>query len=472
MTLISFSFLAFMAIVYILWRYVARGDETRRWVLLAASYYFYATWDGRFLAFLLLTTIVQWALGRAIGASQARATKAGLLAISVVLALGTLGYFKYAAFLVESLSRVFGGANPELSTALASVVAPIGISFFTFMSLTFTIDAYRGSDVSKVRLRDFAMFIAFFPHVTAGPIDRARDLIPQLRTERSRAPDVDFVAIGLILRGLLKKLVFADVIAANFVAPAMASPTDWSPAFLIVSLAAYGFQIYMDLSGYTDLARGAARCFGYRLAVNFDRPYLATSVSNFWQRWHMSMSGFFREYLYYSLGGSRYGNVYFNLMMTFIAIGIWHGAGWNFILYGALHGSAVCAERWRRKRRDATHSPATRQKPGSVLTSILLTFGFVSLARILFVQSDVASAADYLIAMVRSTGSGGAAGWQGYLTLAAAVALHASPKSWQHDLLKRMETAPVWARASVIVLVVVVVTALAAESRPFTYYRF
>jgi alginate O-acetyltransferase complex protein AlgI len=472
MTLVSFGFLAFLAVVYVSWRYAARGDESRRWVLLAASYYFYATWDGRFLAILLLTTLAQWALGRAIGGSRRRPARLGLLALSIVLALGTLGYFKYAAFLVDSAARFLGGADPALSRALASVVAPIGISFFTFMSLTFTIDAYRGSDVSKVRLRDFALFVAFFPHVTAGPIDRARDLIPQLKAARGGVPDLDFVAIGLILRGLAKKLVFADVLAANFVAPAMATPTEWSPAFLFVSLAAYSFQIYMDLSGYTDLARGAARCFGYRLAVNFDRPYLATSVSNFWQRWHMSMSGFFREYLYYSMGGSRHGNVYLNLMLTFVAIGIWHGAGWNFILYGAVHGSAVCIERWRRKRRDTLPGRVSDGRPGSVLVSVLLTFAFVSLARILFVQADVSSAANYVVAMVRSTGAGGAAGWQGYLTLLGAAALHVSPRSWQDGLLRRLEDAPIWWRALAMVAAIVMIVALAAESRPFTYYRF
>jgi D-alanyl-lipoteichoic acid acyltransferase DltB (MBOAT superfamily) len=228
----------------------------------------------------------------------------------------------------------------------------------------------------------------------------------------------------------------------------------------------------MDLSGYTDIARGAARCFGYDLAVNFNRPYLATSVSNFWQRWHMSMSGFFREYLFFSLGGSRSGNVYLNLMLTFIAIGIWHGAGWNFILYGALHGSAVCAERWWRTRRSDGAGRQSSASRGSMARRVVLTFAFVALARILFVQSDVSAAAGYLYAMVNSPGAGGAAGWQGYLTLTAAMASHLSPRSWQQGLLRRLERVSPWQRAGLIAGAVIVIAMLAAESRPFAYYRF
>jgi D-alanyl-lipoteichoic acid acyltransferase DltB (MBOAT superfamily) len=335
MTLASAQFLAFLTLVYLLWRYVARGDSARKWLLLGASYVFYATWDARFLLFLLAITVFQWVIGAGIAGEVDLRRRRLWLAASLVLSLGLLAYCKYVGFFVNELSALLSALGLGNMGPIGRAIVPIGISFYTFQSLT-SIDIYRGQAQPTRSLRDFALFIAFFGHVTAGPISRARLLIPQLTSGPAVAPSLDAQAVFLIARGLVKKLAIADVLAAEFVSPAFSAPGDWSSAFLVLAVVAYSFQIYMDVSGYTDLARGAGRCFGYDLAINFDRPYLARTVSNFWQRWHISMSSFFRDYLYFGIGGSRRGNVYLNLMLTFLAIGLWHGAGWNFLAYGAL----------------------------------------------------------------------------------------------------------------------------------------
>jgi D-alanyl-lipoteichoic acid acyltransferase DltB (MBOAT superfamily) len=270
-TLASAQFLVFLTLVYLLWRYVARGDSARKWLLLGASYAFYATWDARFLLFLLAITVFQWVIGARIAGENDPRRRRLWLAASLILALGVLAYCKYVGFFVNELSTLLSALGLGSMGPIGRTIVPIGISFYTFQSLTYTIDIYRGQAQPTRSLRDFALFIAFFGHVTAGPISRARLLIPQLASGPAVAPSLDAQAVFLIARGLVKKLAIADVLAAEFVSPAFSTPGDWSSAFLVMAVVAYSFQIYMDVSGYTDLARGAGRCFGYDLAINFDR---------------------------------------------------------------------------------------------------------------------------------------------------------------------------------------------------------
>jgi D-alanyl-lipoteichoic acid acyltransferase DltB (MBOAT superfamily) len=414
---------------------------------------------------------VQWAIGRQIHSASTPRYRLAWLWISIAFGLGCLGYFKYAGFFVTELNRLLSQFGLNGFDALVSAVAPIGISFYTFQSLTYTIDIYRNRE-KPAGLRDFSLFVAFFAHVTAGPIARARFLIPQFQVQRTWAGSLEAEAVFLIVRGLIKKIAFADVLAAQFVTPAFSDPSQWSVWFLIVAVLAYSFQIYMDLSGYTDLARGAARCFGYDLPINFDRPYLARTVSNFWQRWHVSMSSFFREYLYWSIGGSKKGNVYLNLLITFVAIGFWHGAGWNFILYGVLHGSVVGLERVhrlsRRRRGLADHDSSF----GAHIFGIAYTFMFVAFARILFVESDLRGAWEYVQALWSSPGEGGAAGIQGYATLIAAVLLHFMPENWQSEARTAFFRQARLVQAGLLTALTYGLIALAAEPRAFVYFQF
>ena len=234
--------------------------------------------------------------------------------------------------------------------------------------------------------------------------------------------------------------MFADVLGAEFVRPAFAAPGDWSSWFLLVAVIAYSLQIYMDVSGYTDIARGTARCFGYDLMLNFDRPYLARSVSNFWQRWHISVSSFFRDYLYFGLGGSRRGNVYLNLLLTFVAIGLWHGAGWNFVLYGCVHGSMVCCERWRRQRTPPDERPGRAHARAASARHVPVRRVFADPVR----RDGPARCRGVRASILTGAGSGGAADTRAYLALALAAILHVVPRSWEAVVADRFFRAPAW----------------------------
>ena len=472
MSLAGFQFLAFTIAVYVIWRYLLSSDDSRRNFLLLASYYFYGTFDVRFAAVLALVTAVQWTIGGRIHAAQSRQAKLHWLWVSVGAGLACLAYFKYAGFFLESLSGMLQGLGISAYEPLLKIAAPIGISFYTFQSLTYTIDIYRGKEKPTASLRDFALFIALFSHVTAGPIARARHLLPQISSPEFRSGRLDSEAVFLVVRGLFKKIVIADVLAASFFTPAFGSPEQWSSWFLFVAVIAYTFQIYMDLSGYTDIARGTARCFGYDLAINFDRPYLARTVSSFWRRWHMSMSGFFREYLYWSIGGSKHGHVYTNLIVTFVAIGLWHGAGWNFVVYGLLHGSIVCLERVRRLRRRSLGLTDEDESSTGRLFGFAYTFLFVAFARILFVAPDLNGALEFMRALWSSAGQGGAAGTQGYVTLLVAIALHALPLRVETRARDLFFSQHVAIQGLFMAAFVFVLIALAAESRAFVYFQF
>lgn len=471
MSLASVQFLVFLSVIYLLWRYAAPGATSRNVLLLGASYFFYGTWDVRFLSVLVAITVVQWVLGARIFRSRSQGERRRWLAVSVLTALGNLAYFKYAGFFVSELSNLLTSLGLGELGQFGRIVAPIGISFYTFQSLTYTIDIYRGQERPTRNLLDFALFLAFFGHVTAGPISRARLLMPQIGRRADAVPSLDSQAVFLVCRGLIKKLAIGDVLAAEFVGPAFSQPTAWSSGFLAVAVIAYSFQIYMDVSGYTDLARGAGRCFGLDLAINFDRPYLARSVSNFWQRWHMSMSSFFRDYLYFGLGGSRRGNVYANLILTFVCIGLWHGAGWNFVLYGLLHGSMVCFERWRRLSK-APQSGISSDSDAAAVLGLMKTFVFVALSRILFVETDLTGAAEFVTALATSQAQSGAAGARGYLTLAVAVALHFLPRRVERDVASRFFGFPPFVQAAGLMGLVMALIVLASDQRPFVYFGF
>ena len=277
---------------------------------------------------------------------------------------------------------------------------------------------------------------------------------------------------ALIIRGFVKKLAFADVLAVQLVNPAFAAPQDYSSLFLLVAIYAYSFQIYMDLSGYTDIVRGAAKLLGFELPENFNRPYQATSVSDFWQRWHISMSSFFRDYVYFGLGGSRHGNVYLNLYLTFIAIGLWHGSGWNMVLYGLIHGTAVCIERGHRRWRLARGFPAAPEGRMAWLAGVFVTFHIVAFSRILFRSRDLASAASYLATMLQPVTSESPFTALGLTVLAVAVVLHYAPRSMFTAAAARFRRMNVVAQGGILAGIVFALLALSLNSVQFVYFLY
>lgn len=333
----SVEFLFFLPVVLAVY-YSLKLRAQNVW-LLVASWFFYGWWDYRFLSLLAISTVVDYFCGRGIHQADSQKTKRLLLLCSVVTNLSILGFFKYFNFFVDSALYLFQlvGMNP--SVTVLQILLPMGISFYTFQTMAYTIDIYRGHTQPTRSFVNFALYVSYFPQLVAGPIERASHLLPQL--ENKRTVDAQMITEGLILilLGFFKKVAVADVVAP-VVNQIFADPDQYSAVTLVLGVYLFAIQIYCDFSGYTDIARGASRLIGIDLMVNFKHPYFASSITDFWRRWHVSLSTWLRDYLYIPLGGNRHGklNTYRNLMITMLLGGLWHGASWNFVIWGALHG--------------------------------------------------------------------------------------------------------------------------------------
>jgi D-alanyl-lipoteichoic acid acyltransferase DltB (MBOAT superfamily) len=338
----SISYWVFFALV-LAGFYAARRPRDRTLLLLVASYVFYGWWDWRFTLLILASTVIDFLAGRAMG-SAGPAKRKALLLVSLTANLGMLGFFKYHDFFARSIAAALG---LPVDSFVLGVLLPVGISFYTFQSMSYTIDVYGGRLRPVRNFADFALFVSFFPQLVAGPIVRARDFFPQLDDWRRPSEVVVQRGVVLILVGLIKKMVFADQFALTSDAY-FADPTAHPGALAAWSgTLAFGMQIFFDFSGYTDIARGCAKLLGFHFPMNFRRPYLSGSITEFWRRWHISLSTWLRDYLYIPLGGNRRGRVltYRNLLLTMALGGLWHGASWNFVLWGVYHGLLLAVER-------------------------------------------------------------------------------------------------------------------------------
>lgn len=464
----SFHFLMFLALVcFAAWGF-GKSINTRNNILLAASYYFYAAWDWRFTCLILLMTGINYFAGKKIAQSRNESDQKLWMIMAVIGCLSILAFFKYFNFFAEELSALLKKAGLGENHDTLKLLLPIGISFYTFQSLSYTLDIYRKHLAPCQSFRDFALFVAFFPTVLAGPITRASQLLPQLREPQDLKSQHVEQGLALIARGFIKKIVFADILAAGLVSPAFDNPSDFTSVFLLLALYAYTFQIYMDVSAYTDIARGSAALCGFRLPENFNRPYIASTVSNFWQRWHISMSSFFRDYLYFGLGGSKRGNVYLNLMLTFLAIGIWHGAGWNFLVYGMIHGGAVCFDRWKRSQKGSNESIS---KLGWLL-GVGVTFHIVVFSRVLFRAPDLQSAAHYMQQMFSSTGTQFLLSWPPIIALTVSAALHWAFPHTSRNFIAIFIKMPSLIQGILLVAITYVLMALTTGTAPFVYFQF
>ncbi len=341
----SISFLFFFLIVYSL--YLILNRKGQNILLLIASYIFYGAWDWRFLGLLIFSTVIDYHLANFIHRAHTRARRRFFLILSLTFSLGILGFFKYFNFISENISFLFHAAGREASIPLLRVILPLGISFYTFQTMSYIIDVYRKEISPAKSFLDFALFISFFPQLVAGPIERAAHLLPEIAQERQLNWDKMAEGTRLFFWGLFKKVVIADNMAIW--ADRIFSSQGDLPGFLILSgVYAFSFQILCDFSGYTDMARGLAKWMGFDLMLNFNKPYLAATPSEFWQRWHISLSSWLKSYLYIPLGGNRKGSIRtgINLMLTMTLGGLWHGASWTFVTWGAYHGLLLIFYRW------------------------------------------------------------------------------------------------------------------------------
>ncbi|MBI9036250.1 MAG: MBOAT family protein [Bacteroidales bacterium] len=349
MSFVSFEFL-YLYVVVIALLIVIKNSFIRKLIILAASCFFYAWWDWRFLAILVFVTVMDYYISKLLTHDLDGKIRKHILLISVVINLCFLGFFKYFNFFIDSanvFTDLFGWHIGSLN-----IILPIGISFYTFETLSYVIDVYYGSTKPAKSLLDYAVFITFFPRLVAGPIMRASEFLPQLaRGVKTNLPNI-FEGIQLFLRGLIKKLVIADN-AAIMVDQIYKSPNVLSSPTVWLGIFAYSIQIFCDFSGYTDMARGIGKTLGFDLPLNFNLPYTSQSMTEFWKRWHISLSTWLRDYLYIPLGGNQKGKfrTYINLMITMLLGGLWHGASWNFVLWGGLNGAYLAGERLRYQRR-------------------------------------------------------------------------------------------------------------------------
>ncbi|EMI41491.1 MBOAT family O-acyltransferase [Rhodopirellula sp. SWK7] len=342
------EFLIFLCVVLVVaWTAGANDRRIRNGFLLAASYYFYAYWDYRFCGLLLISTLVDFFVARRMSSCTSPHRRKGWLIVSLMVNLGMLGFFKYFNFFLDTARPLIESLGGHAGTL--NVILPVGISFFTFQTLSYTIDVYRGKLRPTSSLLDFALYVAFFPQLVAGPIVRATNLLPQLAEVPEFRRRMMYGGFQQLLRGAVKKILIADRLAET-VDVVFAGVELYSSVSVWIAVIAYAGQIYYDFSGYSDMAIGIAKMLGYRFPVNFRHPYLATSMSEFWRRWHITLSTWLRDYLYIPLGGSR-GSSFAtqrNLMITMTLGGLWHGAAVTYVLWGLWHGAALVIERYRR----------------------------------------------------------------------------------------------------------------------------
>lgn len=473
MNITGFGYLVFLVAILAAHHLLQRRHAAQKWLLTLASYYFYATVDWRFCGLLLGLTLINFAAGHVAAHAASDSVKRRAIGAAVVLSIGLLCYFKYLNFFGAMVNSVTEWLGAGSLVPFVNILLPVGISFMTFQAITYPIDLYSRRLDQPCSLGDFALFIAFFPRLLSGPIVTAAYFLPQLRAEPPPvSQEQGFQGLALVMRGLIKKVVIADTLGATLVEPAFAHPGDFSSPFLWLALFAYSFQVYLDLSGYTDMARGAAQMLGFRLPVNFNRPYMATSIANFWQRWHITMSSFFRNYLYEPLARAGYAPVYLNLLIVFVAIGLWHGAGWNFVVYGLIHGSMVAAGHvageWRVRR--GQEMPVYR---GAVLAlRIAAVFVVVVLTRILFRSSDLDGAAEFAEALCRSLQGSFPVSATGLLALAAAATLHFTPVQWRDRIMTYTATRPAWMIGIAFVITMYMMMAMTRGSGGFIYFQF
>ncbi|MEM9089892.1 MAG: MBOAT family protein [Cyanobacteria bacterium P01_F01_bin.53] len=391
----SIEFFLFFAAV-ILFLTLAKGQQTKKYFLLAASYFFYGYWDWRFTFLMLAMTVVNYVLGHCVERARSLRIKRLSLVTAIVFDLGVLGFFKYYNFFVESANyalRSLGslsGASQSAGLSSLDIILPVGISFITFQVMAYVIDIYRGVTGSAETFWDFALLTAFFPQLVAGPILKAKQFLPELQKKIVIRPQNLLFGAQLFLLGLFRKVVIADRLAI-YVDGVFDQPQDFSTPTVWLAVIAYAIQIYCDFSGYSDMAIGAARCLGYEIPINFNLPYISRSITEFWRRWHISLSTWLREYLYIPLGGNRKGKPrqYLNLWLVMLIGGLWHGASWNFVLWGALHGTALAVHKFYA---DTIRSHI--KLPSFIYNGLtwLLTLLFVCSTWVLFRVTDFSSA--------------------------------------------------------------------------------
>lgn len=483
-----YAFWVFFVVILAFYSLVYKNTRRRNVYLLIFSLFFYYKTGGWFCSLLLFSCMANYGFGYAVWIAKRVLVKKVLLAVGIALNLFVLAYFKYAFFLTDLLNRSLT-AEYEVYNWLAhwwnalsgsgfdtfSIVLPVGISFFTFQGISYLVDVYRkDSDVVK-NLLDFSFYLSFFPQLVAGPIVRASAFIPQLKRVYSISKQEFGHALFLILAGLVKKIVLSDYLAVNFIDRVFSTPGAYSGAENLMAVYGYALQIYGDFSGYTDMAIGIALLLGFKLPINFNSPYKAHSLTNFWHRWHISLSTWLRDYLYIPLGGNRKGKVrtYVNLMLTMLLGGLWHGANMRFVIWGGIHGLGLVVEKLL--------SPLRRKIPQKRLLTALfvfLTFHLVCLGWIFF-RAESMNDVQQMFFQIRYSFTFDALFdlWMAYPLVFGVMlfgfVVHGLPARFQEQVRGLFIKMPLWLKGVVVLAVLFVLKFFEqADIQPFIYFRF
>lgn len=459
-------FLQFL-LAFLLLYWLVRGNlAARNLLVVAASYLFYGWWDYRFLGLLFISSLLDFGVGRALDRTDDPRRRKRWLSLSLSGNLGILGFFKYYNFFVDSFATLLREAGMEPSLSTLRIVLPVGISFYTFQTLSYALDVYRRQIPATRNFVEFLAYVSFFPQLVAGPIERASNLLPQFQRTVRTTPAMFSEGIWLMIWGMFKKVVVADSLAP--LADMAFAQTSPGGALVVLGTVAFALQIYGDFSGYSDIARGLAKVLGFELMVNFNLPYAANNIREFWRRWHISLSTWLRDYLYIPLGGNRLGpsRTSVNLLLTMLLGGLWHGAAWNFVFWGAWHGFGLLVYRWWSERRP--ESPRGWHPVAWAGTMAFVLYGWL-----LFRATSMAQVAQFTLAL----GDGSLPPWMGsyVLTLAWFALPLAAMQAWQarsQDLLAPVRLKWWWLALLEGVLLAAVLLYWERDASPFIYFQF
>jgi D-alanyl-lipoteichoic acid acyltransferase DltB (MBOAT superfamily) len=468
----TLAYARFFAVVFVAAWLLARFRRTRVVFLLLASYVFYAHWDYRFVPLIWISSTADWLLGNAIGRATTQTSRKRWLVLTVILNLGLLGFFKYFNFGIDSARMALEALGYHPPPLALEVALPVGISFFTFESMSYVIDVYRREIEPHPSYLEYLTFVAFFPHLVAGPIVRPRDLLPQLAAPARFVPEAGSEALFLIAVGLLKKVAIGDYLALNLVDRVFDAPARYSALECYAAVIGYSLQIYCDFSGYTDIAIGSALLLGVRFPPNFAAPYTAVDLIDFWRRWHISLSTWLRDYLYVPLGGNRAGSArtYANLLITMLLGGLWHGASWTFVLWGGAHGLGLAFNRYLRDR--FGFDPARYGRVARAL-SVVATFHFVAAAWILFRAQSFDAARAFFARLATLTSYHPNLDWRVLCVMALGLLGHFMPRGWYARQKAWFMGLPAPAQAVFLFGALLVLRSMAqAETVPFVYFQF
>lgn len=463
----TLAFAVFFLVVYLVSWSLDRENGRRKLFLLLASWFFYAQWDWRFVALLIASAVMNWGVAALIARGEGGGRRRWLVVLGVAANLLILGFFKYYGFFVEQAVDLLARFGWERDLPLLQVVLPVGVSFFTFQGISYVVDVHRGKTPPADSLLDVMLLMSFFPHLVAGPIVRASDLLPQFRRVPRLTREMATHGLLLIVWGLFKKTVIASELATRLVDPVFFDPSAYGTIDILAAVYGYAVQIYCDFSAYSDMAIGLAALLGYSFPRNFDQPYRAGSMQAFWRRWHISLSSWLRDYLYVPLGGGRKGLVSscVNVMITMLLGGLWHGAAWTFVAWGALHGGAQVVERLGRE-------VFSDRKVMPAWLGVIVTFHVVCLGWILF------RAETFDLAMQMLAGIGRVQPLD-LLTpfllmlIVGGIAMHWLPPRAVEGLAERLKTAPSLTMGVLIGLAILLVEAMRPEGvAPFIYFQF